>query len=42
MRAVDGAGYSDQAGSVWSAVTAVTGQVYGRGERWRTGAATST
>jgi hypothetical protein len=41
MRAVDGAGYSDQAGSVWSGVTAVTA-VYARGERWRTGAATST
>ena len=25
MRAVDGAGYADQAGSVWSGVTVVTG-----------------
>ena len=42
MRAVDGAGYSDQAGSVWSSVTVVTGRRYARGDRWRAGAATST
>src|SRR5438477_11178172 len=35
MRAVDGAGYSDQAGSVWSGVTAVTDRLRPRRPRAR-------
>jgi hypothetical protein len=42
MRAVDGAGYSDQAGSVWSGVTVVTERCHARGDGSRANPATAT